>query len=111
MFETTYGESLHDSSEITEGHHDCPEEHGPPSGSCISRLNLAQQHVGKCVIGHKIKVRGKIEANWHIVESVRGKVIESLQYRVEVMRVPVVPYEAEARYPEVCFETVSHVYG
>ena len=53
-------------------------------------FNLSETAIGKYMIGAEIKVCGEKHGNGYIVESCCWHGVGSLEYRVEVMCVPVV---------------------
>ena len=84
MVKTANGKGLHYRREITESHNYHPECHGTPPRRRITRLDLAQEDIRKSMICDEIEVCREVQADRNIVKSVRWKVVESFENRVEV---------------------------
>mmetsp|Transcript_9069 Transcript_9069/g.27236 ORF Transcript_9069/g.27236 Transcript_9069/m.27236 type:complete len:217 (+) Transcript_9069:590-1240(+) len=96
------GERLHEGGGVRQAEHHRPHGHQPgrrPRGPRYGRP--PQAHTAQRMIEAEVRMRHKVERDWHIIEAPGFEGILGAQQHIEVVRPEVVPNEAENGDPHV----------
>mmetsp|Transcript_3297 Transcript_3297/g.13279 ORF Transcript_3297/g.13279 Transcript_3297/m.13279 type:complete len:362 (+) Transcript_3297:171-1256(+) len=100
------GQALHERGGVRHDGDQRALEEKPPLVFFKRRARLSQRAVGQDVVKHEVGVRHEVQSDGHVVQLVRVERVLGVQNAVEVVRVPVVPDEAEHGDPQVRLEDV-----